>query len=302
MRRKREKSVVGFFYVHTWDPFSKYISPSTLKKMKITRVVHESSERMNPSMKKKWAKLFTNLAKDYPRTWLRFRLYYKKFTHIPKEDREYKFAYAKMLKGSGVKSTIEPGVDKYKYVHLFPPFFAGVIRDTDRAEILFNHMERFIRKGEKLAVFQGLAHLNLLLMEAKKRGVKFRAYVLGGIPAFVKGTPLMHIPLVEAYTRYLVGHGRMNQRIGARLKIRSELSGKVINAIFREYPEFRQHPTATYYIASFVTDKILKDMKQLSSIEFEDKMWDYLRSREFKQLISKENLILLGSLLKKNKK
>lgn len=214
---------------------------------------------------------------------------------MPQSEKEYKISYGRMLRGSRVKSMIEPGVKKEQYIHLFPRFFSWYVRDVERTKRLFDVLEKM--RGEKIAVFHGLGHLNLMVEETRSRNIPLKTYVLGGVPVFLKGTPLMHVPLLEAYTRYSFGRGRLNEKILNELRIKSELSDIVIGTLFKEFPELRKHPTAVYYIASFITDEVRKNMKKLSSIEFREKLQEYIRSPSFKSMMSEKNLFMLGSLL-----
>ncbi len=277
MRRKRrlpgKRGKITFLgYVHQWDPFGLYISAKDLKKLGITHAVIESAEKYPPKTRKMLEEFYSSLSRGNHAL---YREYVRGMgrNSLSLSEKKFHISLATLLLGSGLRPVIEPGLTEKEFRKIVgnyvdKPIHIGFELNRLRTKKLFRKIKPLLRRGKHIAILHGAGHLPFIQMEARKRRIPFEAYVVGGIPVFIKGTPLMHPPDTEyAYKQFLKKPAQ-----GEHLWNKMQMCSFVTFALLKKYARFRRNPTAAYHVASWISTRCRtpeEAEKFISSEEFE---------------------------------
>lgn len=290
---------------HLYDPFSEYLDQNTLENWEIETILLEDASKYKG--KPEWEEVHNKIAKGDEKT---MEIVKECIQGVELKDlSEFGEKSIELIYNSGKEIKLEEGIEKDIYIGIFPRKYRSAVELDRRTKKDVKQIKKYIKKGN-VAIIRGYAHLPFLENTLKKRKVKYESYIIGGVPAFKEGTPSMSIPLdgpnlyisgvrehkIEEYLEelLLIPINDSNKDNYKQLKDKENRINLVYHELVNLYPKFKKHPTAPFCISSYVNRKIPYESEK----DFINKVKEYLSSREFKNFISKDNLVLIGDLRK----
>lgn len=288
---------------HLYDPISEYIDQNTLESWKIDNLLLENS--LKHKRNQEWEEEVHNIiAKGNEKVMKAVKGIIRKTNS--KDLSEFMEKLVDLIYDSRIEIKLEEGLEEHSCRGIYPSEYRSKVKLDRRTKKDIKQIKKYIKKGN-VAIIRGCGHLPFLEDALKKRKIKYESYILGGVPAFKTGTPSMSL-LLEGYNLYVNGirEPRIKEYLEESFLIRVDDPNKDIykqvrdkenrinfvdNKLVDLYPKFEKHPTASLFISSYVCERIPKK-------DFKNKVEEYLTSREFKDFISEDNLVLMGDLRK----